>query len=218
VTWNNSCKAPPTKRNNRGPRSILSLFRSTSGTYQGVIAQLASSQDLVDSITAQTLRDANAHLETARGLGLIRHSLSDELSYLSDELVSSMSGPDRQPTLLEDLEALQRNLKELESVKSYVQVIHRALSLRCELSNDLSLLELTHRCEYHSEAAIRQAQNFSSHASVSDYGLLQTFVSQLVDKCAVADHALGQRPLHLVTFLQTLRDRTWADIKSSLFA
>jgi len=46
-----------------------------------------------------------------------------------------MSGPDRQPTLLEDLETLQRNLKELESVKSYVQVIHRALSLRCEQFN-----------------------------------------------------------------------------------
>lgn len=46
-----------------------------------------------------------------------------------------MSGPDRQPTILEDLETLQRNLKELESVKSYVQVIHRALSLRCEKLN-----------------------------------------------------------------------------------
>ena len=158
------------------------------------------------------------YLETARGLGLIRDSLSDELSYLSDELVSSMSGPDRQPTLLEDLETLQRNLKELESVKSYVQVIHRALSLRYGEVNHLSLLELIRRHKYHSEAAIRQAQNFSSHASVSDYGLLQTFVSRLVDKCSVVNHALGQQPLHLVTFLQALRDRTWADIKSSLFA
>ena len=129
-----------------------------------------------------------------------------------------MSGPDRQPTLLEDLETLQRNLKELESVKSYVQVIHRALYLRCELPDGLSLPELIHSCEYHSEAAIRQSQNFSSHTSISDYGLLQTFVSHLVDKCAVVDHALGQQPLHLVTFLQNLRDRTWADIKSSLFA
>ena len=70
----------------------------------------------------------------------------------------------------------------------------------------------------YSEAAIRQAQNFSSHASVSEYGLLHTFVSQLVDKCAVVEHALGQQPLHLVIFIQALRDRTWADIKSSLFA
>ena len=68
------------------------------------------------------------------------------------------------------------------------------------------------------KAAIRQAKNFSSHTSVSDYGLLQTFISNLVDKCAVVDHSLGQQPLHLLTFLHTLRDRTWADIKSSLFA
>ncbi|KAF9650708.1 hypothetical protein BDM02DRAFT_3092586 [Thelephora ganbajun] len=174
------------------------LVQQAASEAEQLKTQLASSQELVDSVTAQTLRDADAYLETVQELGLIRDSLSDELSYLSDQLVSSMSGPDRQPTLLEDLETLQRNLKELESVKSYVRVIHRALSL--------------------SEAAIRQAQNFSSHASVSDYGLLQTFVSQLMDKCAAVDHALGQQPLHLVTFLQTLRDRTWADIKSSLFA
>lgn len=89
------------------------------------------------------MRDANAYLETVQELGLIRDSLSDELSYLSGELVSSMSGPDRQPTLLEDLETLQRNLKELESVKDYVQVIHRALALRCEKNPALGLLELT---------------------------------------------------------------------------
>ena len=105
-------------------------FCLSTATYKGVVAQLASSQELVDSITAQTLQDANAYLETVQELGLIKDSLSDELSYLSNELVSSMSGPDRQPTLLEDLETLQRNLKELESVKSYVQVIHRALYLR----------------------------------------------------------------------------------------
>jgi hypothetical protein len=126
-----------------------------------------------------------------------------------------MSGPDRQPTLLEELETLQRNLKELESVKSYVQVIHRALYLRYGLLDGSSLPELTPFG--YSEAAIRQAQNFSSHSSVSDYGLLQTFVSQLVDKCAVVDHSLGQQPLHLVLFLQNVRDRTWADIKTGLF-
>ena len=142
MTWNNSYNKPPTKRNSYRPRSILSPFSLSSATHQGFVAQLASSQDLVDSITAQTLGDANVYLETAQELGLIRDSLSDELSYLSGELVSSMSGPDRQPTLLEDLETLQRNLKELESVKDYVQVIHRALFLRCERSNNLRFREL----------------------------------------------------------------------------
>lgn len=119
-----------------------SLTLCSGAYYHAVVAQLASSQEVVDSITAQTLRDADAYLEKAQELGLIKDSLSDELSYLSNELVSSMSGPDRQPTLLEDLETLQRNLKELESVKSYVQVIHRALSLRCECFNCANSLKL----------------------------------------------------------------------------
>src|SRR5258708_4345094 len=102
-----------------------------------------------------------------------------------------MSGPDRQPTLLQDLETLHRNLKELESVKSYVQVIHRALYLRCDYLNNFRVLQLTYPGGvggHPSEAAIRQAHDFASHASVSDYGLLHTFVSQVVDKCTVADH------------------------------
>lgn len=60
----------------------------------------------------------------------MRHSLADELSYLSQELVSSLSGSEGKPTLLEDLETLHRSLKELESVKGYVQVIEHALKLR----------------------------------------------------------------------------------------
>ena len=51
--------------------------------------------------------------------------------FLSDELVSSLGEPDSKPTLLEDLEALHRSLKELESVKGYVQVVEHALKLRC---------------------------------------------------------------------------------------
>jgi hypothetical protein len=45
--------------------------------------------------------------------------------------VSSIGGPEMQATLLEDIESLHRNLKELESVKSYVRLIHHALALRC---------------------------------------------------------------------------------------
>ena len=44
------------------------------------------------------------------------------MSVLSDEA--------GKPTLLEDLEVFHRNLKELESVKVYVQVIEYALRLR----------------------------------------------------------------------------------------
>jgi hypothetical protein len=41
-----------------------------------------------------------------------------------------MSEAESGPTLLEDIETLHRNLKELESVKGYVQVIEHALKLR----------------------------------------------------------------------------------------
>jgi hypothetical protein len=41
-----------------------------------------------------------------------------------------MSDGDSESTLLEDIETLHRNLKELQSVKGYVQVIEHALKLR----------------------------------------------------------------------------------------
>lgn len=37
---------------------------------------------------------------------------------------------DTKATLLEDLETMHRNLKELESIKVYVQIVERALQLR----------------------------------------------------------------------------------------
>lgn len=46
--------------------------------------------------------------------------------------MSSMSAPDGQPTLLEEVESMHRSLKELESVKGYIQVVQHALKLRYE--------------------------------------------------------------------------------------
>jgi RAD50-interacting protein 1 len=69
-------------------------------------------------------------LDNAKELSLERHILADELSELNSQLVSVMSDGESQPTLLEDLQTLHRNLKELESVRSYVQVIRHALRLR----------------------------------------------------------------------------------------
>ena len=99
-------------------------------SYAPVAAQLAHSQSTVDAVIAQTRQKVTEQLHTAEELSLLRHSLADELSFLSGELVSSLSGPEEGPTLLEDLEALHRSLKELESVKGYVQVIEHALKLR----------------------------------------------------------------------------------------
>ena len=99
-------------------------------SYAPVAAQLAHSQSNVDAVIAQTRQKATEQLHTAQELSLLRHSLSDELSFLSGELVSSLSGPEEGPTLLEDLEGLHRSLKEPESMKGYVQVIEHALKLR----------------------------------------------------------------------------------------
>ena len=41
-----------------------------------------------------------------------------------------MGGEERKATLLEDIETLHRNLKELQTVKGYVQVIEHTLKLR----------------------------------------------------------------------------------------
>lgn len=99
-------------------------------SHSDVAAQLAQSRQALDVLVAQTREDAAAHLHTAQELSLLRHSLSDELAYLSEQLLSSLAVSDGKVTLLEDLEALHRNVKELESVKSYVQVIQHALKLR----------------------------------------------------------------------------------------
>ena len=93
------------------------------------IAQLAASQQNVDALITHTRESAQGHLHTAQELSLLRHSLTDELSYLSEQLVSSLSDQGGHPTLLEEIETMHRSLKELESVKSYLQVIEHALFL-----------------------------------------------------------------------------------------
>lgn len=76
---------------------------------------------------------ALANLDTARGFAEDRESIENEMTYLSYELVSSISPSksEANPTLLEDIETMHRILKELESVRAYVAVIERTLTLRC---------------------------------------------------------------------------------------
>ena len=69
-------------------------------------------------------------LTTARELALLRHSLSDELFSLREELVSISRETGDGPTILEEIEVLHRTLKELENVRTYVFVIEEALRLR----------------------------------------------------------------------------------------
>lgn len=86
---------------------------------------------------------AQKNFEVAQNLSLLRHSLGDELSQLTNDLVLSNYQENRQPLLLEDLETLHRTLTELTSIKQYVQVIQRALQLRyimCLLTNNMHLI------------------------------------------------------------------------------
>lgn len=110
---------------------VRSPLRDLCSTHRCMLAQLSSSQSYLDALLSNTRSSAEEHLRTAKELATLRHSLADELSELSSGLVSAMSGERGQPTLLEDLETLHRNLKELESVKGYVQLVEHALKLRC---------------------------------------------------------------------------------------
>ncbi|KAI9068018.1 RINT-1 family protein [Trametes sanguinea] len=159
------------------------------------VPQLAASQSSLDATIAETRSKASEHLHTAQELSLLRHSLADELSYLSDELVSSLGEQDSKPTLLEDLEALHRSLKELESVKGYVQVIEHALQL--------------------SEAAVGQVRS-SSTVVVSEHENLQAFVASVSAACTKVEAVASQPDLHLVGFLEGVLEHTWRDIKGAL--
>lgn len=102
----------------------------------GILAQLAQSQKVIDAQLSQSRLDTQELLTAAEELALMRHSLADELTNLSNVLVSaareSKNGEPMGPTLLEQIETLHRNLKELQSVKGYVDVVFRALALRYE--------------------------------------------------------------------------------------
>ncbi|KAI0336160.1 hypothetical protein GY45DRAFT_1316243 [Cubamyces sp. BRFM 1775] len=157
--------------------------------------KLAHSQSSLDAAIEATRAKAAEHLHTAQELSLLRHSLADELSFLSDELVSSLGEPDSKPTLLEDLEALHRSLKELESVKGYVQVVEHALKL--------------------SEKAVEQVHS-SSTVTVSEYEGLQAFAASVEAACTKVEAVASQPDLHLLGFLAGVVEQTWRDIKGVL--
>ncbi|KAI0047816.1 hypothetical protein FA95DRAFT_1540756 [Auriscalpium vulgare] len=160
---------------------------------------LAQSKDNLAKVISQTQSAAAAHLHTAQELSLLRHSLTDELSSLTSELLSSFTNPDGRPTLLEDIETMHRNLKEQESIKAYVQVIHRALQL--------------------SEESTREVQH-TRPVTISAYQSLQAFVASVTDACAKVVEVTGQADttLRVVSFLNEVQKKTWVDMKGALSA
>ncbi|KAF9065415.1 TIP-1 family-domain-containing protein [Rhodocollybia butyracea] len=163
--------------------------------------QLASSSSKVASLIAEAKSATHSHVETAENLSLLRHSLTDELVDLTENLLSSMSSEAGSSTLLEDIETLHRNLNDLQGVRAYAQVIQHALAL--------------------SESSIQQIESLLpsapiSSSSVSQFQALQTFVTSVADTCTSVEDGAGTQQLHLVSFLERIRNRTWVDIKKSI--
>jgi hypothetical protein len=177
-----------------------------------VPAQLSLSQKEVDNLIAETRGSAQANLHTAQELSLLRHSLADELSYLSSGFVSSLGDGDKHSTLMENIENLHRTLKELENVKGYAQIVQRALHLRCYC---LCLLQCMGADSLDSESSIAQFQAVEtpSSASLAEYKSLNDFVSRVSQITEHVKVGAGEQPPRLVTLLEEIRDRTWVDIK-----
>ncbi|KAJ8596789.1 hypothetical protein M405DRAFT_756987 [Rhizopogon salebrosus TDB-379] len=166
--------------------------------------QLSTSQQSIDSLVAKARVEALANLDTARGLAEDRVLMESEMTHLSHELVSSLSpsNSDASPTLLEDIETMHRVLKELESVRAYVAVIERALTL-----SEGALSQL------------RDAPSPISTSSTSEYCRLSAFVNNVVQTCnAVQEAGSVEQSLHLVTFVRRIRDKTWSDMRGVLSA
>jgi hypothetical protein len=175
---------------------------------------MAASNSNIEKLRSEQVTSASLRLHSAQELSLLGHSLVDELSSLFGQLLSDHSQPDEPPTLLEDLEAMHRNLREQESVKAYVQVIHRALQLRCAqrfsrssaISNPLA-----------SESAA--AEISPGHPiNVSKYHTLRGFVSAVKQGCSPPGSDAGEAnvSLRLVSFLEETQRRTWLDMRAVL--
>jgi len=129
-----------------------------------------------------------------------------------------MSDEERKATLLEDIETLHRILKELQSVKGYVQIIEHALKLRYEsiVIIYISELRLWYRNSELAAQQVRMSNSSTIISSVTEYKLLQEFVTKVSYSCSQVEGGVAQQTLQLVTFLERILDKTWADIKGTL--
>lgn len=178
------------------------------------LVQLSSSSEQIHTLISNTRVSAEEHLATSKELSLRRHSLADELSELSSELVSVLHDGESKPTLLEDIEALHRNLKELESIKQYVQIIQHGLQLRFVLLPSCGLVLKS----FQSEAAVGQVEAATTVTvpTLTTFQDLQKFVEKVAATCADVEDGNGQQKLRIVEFLEKVSDRTWTEIKGAL--
>ncbi|ESK95519.1 rint-1 family protein [Moniliophthora roreri MCA 2997] len=182
--------------------AIEQVLADAKSHHTELSSSLSSSQARLDELISGTRSSAESYVETAQELSLIRHSIADELNDLSERL-TSLSSNGLAPTLLEDVETLHRSLKELESIRGYVMAVEHALKL--------------------SEAAVQDLVSASSTsvlsiASVAQFQALQSFVSKISEICSGMEATAGTQELHLLSFMNGLRDKTWSNMKSALAA
>jgi RAD50-interacting protein 1 len=72
----------------------------------------------------------------------------------------------------------------------------------------------------HSESAVRHLTEApesvsSRHGAIRTYQTLQDFVASVASQCESAEAPESQQ-LHLISFLESLRDKTWNDLKATL--
>jgi hypothetical protein len=72
---------------------------------------------------------------------------------------------------------------------------------------------------YVSEDAVEKVRKLTmvSIESLRAYKSLHDYVTTTTQRWASVENKSGQQRLNLVTFLETVRDNTWRDIKSVLF-
>ncbi|PVG00291.1 hypothetical protein CPB86DRAFT_805974 [Serendipita vermifera] len=164
-------------------------------------SELAQSTEKLTQERASCVEQIRTTVTTAQDAALLRHILSDDITALSEELVSSYDHGIAQPTLLESLEDVHRKLNELEHVRQYVKVVQQGLKL--------------------SAAALEEFKQSSTDKhlaknALSGFVALRDFVSKVSNLCgkSSAKPAPGEESdIGLVSFLESLRDRTWSDIK-----
>ena len=174
---------------------------------------MATSNSNIQKLRSEQVTSATLRLHSAQELSLLGHSLADELSALFGQLLLDNSPPAGSPTLLGDLEAMHRNLREQESVKAYVQVIHRALQLRC-----VSTFLPPGNLKFASSETATAEINPGHPITVSKYRSLQAFISAVKQgcssQCSGADEANSS--LRLVSFLEETQRRTWLNMRAVL--
>ncbi|KNZ79633.1 RAD50-interacting protein 1 [Termitomyces sp. J132] len=157
------------------------------------------SRSKIATLFVDTRISAGTYIDTAQELSLLRHSLTDDLTELSQESISTLSEGESKSTLLEDIETLHRNLRELQSVKGYVQVIEHTL-----------------RLSERSAEQIRSAKLTISTTSLSEYQTLQAFVKQVTEACSKLEDDSGDQTMNLVSFVKDILERAWAKIQDTL--